>query len=94
MLSIQILRSGFPTEQIKVPVNGKNLFLYDIEVDGVLRQLALVKKKGSLARLWTRRILKNNINCLLHPEPVPRGSISTGKTCPGGDQSSILPLFA
>ena len=36
------------TEQIKVPVNGKNLFLYDIEVNGVLRQLALLKKEGSL----------------------------------------------
>jgi multiple sugar transport system permease protein len=37
-----------PTEQVKVNVNGRNVFLYDIEVDGVLRQLALVKKEGSL----------------------------------------------
>src|SRR5215208_6713075 len=37
-----------PTEQVKVSVNGKDVFLYDIEVDGVLRQLALVNKEGSL----------------------------------------------
>src|SRR6266540_3391159 len=36
-----------PTEQIKVEVNGKSAFLYDIEVNGVLRQLALIKKEGS-----------------------------------------------
>ncbi len=37
-----------PTEQVKVDVNGRDVFLYDIEVDGVLRQLALVKKDGSI----------------------------------------------
>lgn len=37
-----------PTEQVKVNVNGRDVFLYDIEVDGVLRQLALVKKEGSI----------------------------------------------
>jgi multiple sugar transport system permease protein len=37
-----------PTEQIKVPVNGRDVFLYNIEVDGVLRQLALVDKEGSM----------------------------------------------
>ncbi len=36
-----------PTEQIKVQVNGRSAFLYDIEVDGVLRQLALIDKQGS-----------------------------------------------
>src|SRR6266508_1473096 len=36
-----------PTEQVKVSVDGKNVFLYDIEVNGVLRQLALTKKEGS-----------------------------------------------
>ena len=36
-----------PTEQIKVEVNGKSVFLYNIEVNGVLRQLALVNKEGS-----------------------------------------------
>lgn len=39
-----------PTEQVKVEVNGKNVFLYNIEVNGVLRQLALVKKEGSIGR--------------------------------------------
>jgi len=37
-----------PSEQIKVNVNGQNLFLYDIEVNGVKRQLALLSKEGSL----------------------------------------------
>jgi multiple sugar transport system permease protein len=36
-----------PTEQIKVQVNGRSVFLYDIEVNGVLRQLALVDKQGT-----------------------------------------------
>ena len=35
-----------PTEQIRVEVNGRSVFLYNIEVDGVLRQLALVDKEG------------------------------------------------
>ena len=36
-----------PTEQIKVQVNGRGAFLYNIEVNVVLRQLALVNKEGS-----------------------------------------------
>jgi multiple sugar transport system permease protein len=36
-----------PKEQIKVDVNGKSAFLYDIEVNGVLRQLALTNKEGN-----------------------------------------------
>jgi multiple sugar transport system permease protein len=36
-----------PKEQIKVEVNGKSAFLYDIEVGGVLRQLALINKEGN-----------------------------------------------
>jgi multiple sugar transport system permease protein len=37
-----------PTEQIKVTVDGQSLFLYDIELNGVKRQLALLNKEGSL----------------------------------------------
>jgi multiple sugar transport system permease protein len=37
-----------PTEQVKVNVDGRDVFLYNIQVDGVLRQLALVKKEGSV----------------------------------------------
>lgn len=36
-----------PKEQIKVDVGGKSAWLYDIPVDGVVRQLALVKKVGA-----------------------------------------------
>jgi multiple sugar transport system permease protein len=35
-----------PKEQVKVEVNGKSAWLYDIPVDGKMRQLALVKKVG------------------------------------------------
>ncbi len=35
-----------PSEQIRVEVDGRNVFLYNIEVDGVLRQLALINKEG------------------------------------------------
>ncbi len=37
-----------PTEQIKVDINGQSVFLYDIEVKGAKRQLALVNKEGSI----------------------------------------------
>lgn len=37
-----------PTEQIKVNVNGQSVYLYNIKVNGVERQLALIKKEGSL----------------------------------------------
>jgi multiple sugar transport system permease protein len=35
-----------PTEQIKVNINGKDVFVYDIAVNGAARQLALVDKQG------------------------------------------------
>ena len=35
-----------PKEQVKVNVDGKDLFLYDIPVEGVVRRLALVSKDG------------------------------------------------
>ncbi len=35
-----------PREQVKVEVEGKQVFLYDIPVDGQMRQLALVNKDG------------------------------------------------
>jgi multiple sugar transport system permease protein len=37
-----------PMEQIRVEVNGQSVFLYDIEVNGVKRQLALVNKEGNV----------------------------------------------
>src|SRR5262245_26464150 len=39
---------SIPTEQIKVNINGQSLYLYDIEVNGVKRQLALLNREGSL----------------------------------------------
>jgi multiple sugar transport system permease protein len=35
-----------PTEQEKVNIDGKNVFVYDIPVNGVMRQLALLDKQG------------------------------------------------
>jgi multiple sugar transport system permease protein len=35
-----------PKEQVKVSVGGKEVFLYDIPVDGKMRRLALLKKDG------------------------------------------------
>ena len=35
-----------PEEQVKVLLDGKNAFLYDIPVDGKVRRLALLQKKG------------------------------------------------
>ena len=83
-----------PTEQIKVPVNGKNLFLYDIEVNGVLRQLALLKKEGSLGTFVNPENPEEQYQL-----PVASGTrastnlLSLGKLCAGGYQSTILPLF-
>ncbi len=37
-----------PEEPIKVELNGKSLFLYDIPVDGEMRQLALLQKDGPM----------------------------------------------
>ena len=35
-----------PREQLKVNIDGKDVYVYDIPVDGEMRQLALVSKKG------------------------------------------------
>jgi multiple sugar transport system permease protein len=35
-----------PTEQIKVNLHGQNMYLYNIPVDGQMRQLALADKQG------------------------------------------------
>lgn len=35
-----------PQEQLKVNIDGKDVFVYDIPVEGQMRQLALVSKKG------------------------------------------------
>jgi multiple sugar transport system permease protein len=37
-----------PIEPAKVEINGRDLFLYDIEVEGQMRQLALLKKEGAI----------------------------------------------
>ena len=37
-----------PTEQIQVTIDGKEYFLYDIPVDGQMRQLALLDKQGAV----------------------------------------------
>lgn len=36
-----------PTDQVKVPINGQEYFLYDIPVNGEIRQLALLDKQGA-----------------------------------------------
>lgn len=36
-----------PTDQVRVIVNGKECYLYDIPVNGEIRQLALVDKQGA-----------------------------------------------
>jgi len=36
-----------PTDQVQVTINGKQVFLYDIPVNGETRQLALVDKQGA-----------------------------------------------
>lgn len=37
-----------PMEQVKVNINGRDVFVYDIPVNGVMRQLALVDKQGPI----------------------------------------------
>jgi ABC-type glycerol-3-phosphate transport system permease component len=37
-----------PRETVKVEIEGKSLYLYDIPVDGEMRRLALLKKNGAI----------------------------------------------
>ncbi len=39
-----------PTDQVKVAINGKEYFLYDIPVNGEQRQLALLDKNGAIGK--------------------------------------------
>jgi ABC-type glycerol-3-phosphate transport system permease component len=39
-----------PRDQVKVTIDGKEYYLYDVPVDGVVRQLALVDKTGAIGK--------------------------------------------
>ena len=39
-----------PTDQVQVTINGQEYFLYDIPVNGEMRQLALVDKQGAIGK--------------------------------------------
>jgi multiple sugar transport system permease protein len=39
-----------PRDQVKVTIDGQEYYLYDIPVDGVIRQLAMVDKTGAMGK--------------------------------------------